>query len=169
MKSERLFLATLPLLLLLTGCPFASKIPFGAPERHSIDPRLAGSWISRTADGDSAQILVLPFSDAEYFLESRDYRGRVDRYRAYLVPIAGERVLQINELSSDPPDAYVLARYALAADGSVTLRFLGEKAVPESLKSNPAGLIGFLTARWNDPTLYDEDTRMVLRPATGRE
>ena len=160
------FLAAALTIVFLTGCPFEAKVPLGNPAPHSIDPRLVGTWIGTTGQkGDSTEVRVLAFNDAEYYVETRERNGQVARYRAYMTPVGGEQIVSINELGSDSSSSsYFLARYSITPDGIVSIRFVGEKIVPKSLSSDREGLIKLLKDHAQDPDLDDPDVPLILRP-----
>jgi hypothetical protein len=164
MKIQKWFLAALGSLLLLTGCPYESKVPLTKPHPGSLDPRLFGTWVGTAgAEADSNSVLVVPFSDTEYLVELKEKNGTVDRYRAVGLEIGGQPFLQINEVSEEiPAKSFVLARYTLAPGGRLTVRLVGEKIVPKDLAADAKGLLGFVAAHLNDPQLDDEDTLLQL-------
>jgi hypothetical protein len=153
-------------LLLLSGCPYEAKTPLGLPVRGSLDPRLLGPWTATNAqEKDTVRMLVLPFNDAEYYVELREKESRITRYRAYSVPLAGSPLLQINEIAPDSvPREFLLARYTFSPDSELLLRFIGQKIVPTTLAADARALAGFLAAHLADPDLDDEDVSLRLRP-----
>jgi hypothetical protein len=165
MKVQIRFLAALGGLLLLTGCPYESKVPLTTSRPGSLDPRLFGTWVGTAgAEADSNGILVVPFNDAEYFIELAEKNGTVSRYRALGLEIGGQPFLQINEISKEiPARSFILARYTLASGGHLNVRLVGEKIVPKDLAADAKGLLGFVAAHVNDPGLDDEDTLLHLR------
>jgi hypothetical protein len=159
------FGAILLLLALTAGCPYMSKVPLGVPDRHSFDPRLVGLWMGSENEGDSTLIRVLPFNDAEYYIELDEKDSEPSRFRAFVFDIGGQQFLHINELSrGGAPDEYCFARYAFSEDGELSLRLVGEKIVPKALATDPKSLRAFLASHIGDPALDDEDTKLLLRP-----
>jgi hypothetical protein len=65
------FSAILILLAFTAGCPYTAKAPLGDPDRNSFDVRLVGLWMGCDPDNeaDSTLIRVIPFNDAEYYVE----------------------------------------------------------------------------------------------------
>lgn len=171
MKRFAILAQGLSLLVFLTGCPFESRVPLGRPSPGSIDTRLVGFWSGTDLKGgDSLDILILPFNDAEYFVEVVENDESRDRYRAYAIPVAGESVLQINEVIADgESESFVLARYGFTDDRELHVRFIGDRIVPKALDSDPAGLLDFLALHLGDPELDDEDVELVLRPEASDE
>lgn len=167
MKAQIWFLAALGSLLLLTGCPYDSKVPLATPRSGSLDPRLFGTWVGTVgAEVDSNRILVVPFNNAEYLIEVTERNGTVSRYRAVGLDVGGEPFLQINEVSEEiPGNSFILARYTLAPGGRLRVRLVGEKIVPKDLDADAKGLLGFVAAHLNNPELDDEDTLLQLLSA----
>jgi hypothetical protein len=158
-------------LVFLAGCPFETRVPLAEPAPGSIDSRLVGFWSGiNTKDGDSLEVVIMPFNDAEYYIEVRDGDGPPERYRAYAIAVAGEYVLQINEIGpGEASDGYVFARYAFTDERDLMVQFVGEKIVPKELETDPAGLFEFLSGHMGDAELDDEDLRLALRPDVGEE
>ncbi len=164
MKHWAAFTASLVLLTLATGCPFTSKMPLGEPGHHPLDARLMGLWVSTNGGDDTLRITVIPFNDAEYYVELSEKNGESSRYRAFVFDVSGQPFLHINELSADPASReYCFARYTLSGDRELSLRFVGEKIVPKALATEPQSLAAFLGAHLNDPALDDDDTKLVLQ------
>ena len=165
MKIQIWFFAALGGLLLLTGCPYESKVPLTTSRPGSLDPRLFGTWVGTAgAEADSNGILVVPFNDAEYLIEVTERNGTVSRYRAVGFEIAGQPFFQINELSEEiPVRSFALARYTLASNGQLSVRLVGEKIVPKDLAADAKGLRRFVAAHLDDPGLDDGDTLLQLR------
>jgi len=151
-------------LCLLSGCPFESDSPLAEPGQFPIDSRLLGSWTGTDQDSsDSLLVSVILFNAAEYYIELRDADDGVDRMRAFVFSIAGQEFLHINELKSDgDSDGFIFARLALSEDDQLSVRFISDSLVPDSLRDNPTGLIDFVTAHIDDPRLDDTDTVILL-------
>jgi hypothetical protein len=163
MKNPTALLAGLILLTLVTGCPFTSKVPLGEPGHHPVDARLIGRWVSANGDGDTLRFTVLPFNDAEYYVEMSESKGESSRYRAFVFDFQGQPFLHINELSKEPASKeYCFARYTLSGDRGLSVRFVGEKIVPKAFATEPDSLAAFLAAHLNDPALDDSDANLVL-------
>jgi hypothetical protein len=164
MKRRVGFSAILLLLAFTAGCPYTTKAPLGIPDRNSFDTRLVGLWMGYGTEGDSTLVRVFPFNEAEYYVEMDEQDREPSRYRAFVIDIGGERFLHFNELARDgAAPEYCFARYAFSASGDLSLRFVGEKIVPKTLAADPKALKAFLTSHLGDPTLDDEDVRLVLK------
>ena len=164
---SRKWILGVPVLLsiLLTGCPFNAKTPIGDPVSGSLDPRLLGTWLwTDSKNGQVTEFQVFPFNGSEYYLEIQDPGKEADRSRMYLVTVGGQQFLQINDLTDDPATlSYSLARYSISDAGELTVRLVGEKAVPEALASDRQGLVSYLAAHLDGTELDDPDGLFVLR------
>jgi hypothetical protein len=160
------FTAILFLLALTAGCPYTAKAPLGDPDRNSFDKRLVGTWMGWDPgnEADSTLIRILPFNDAEYYIEVEEQDKEPSRYRAYMITIGEQKFLQLNELA-DHGEAleYCFARCAFSGNGDLSMRFVGEKIVPKALSMDPKSLKAFLASHLGDPALDDEDVKLVLK------
>ena len=165
MRRTRVFVVPLFLSFLLTGCPFESKTPIGDPLVGSLDSRLLGlwSWTDSTASGGVTQFKVFRFNSSEYYVETLEKGKEVGRSRMYIVTIGGQRFLSINEIEDDEAtNSFLFARYAISEAGGLSIRFIGEKAIPESLASNRQDLIDFLATHLDGIVLDDPDGPFLL-------
>jgi hypothetical protein len=172
-KWTRLFLAAMAAVL-AAGCPFEAHVPLGEPRAGSLDPRLYGLWTWIDPEGGAViQLRVRPFNDAEYLVDYEKFGPKAkdeDRqtYRVFGVVVGDQTFLDVNPLK-DPgeqePPSHLFARYALSDCGALTLRFVGDHAVPKELASDAKGLHDFLAAHPKDATLDDTDGPMVFRRA----
>lgn len=161
-RAPSLVLALLGLVL-TTGCPFESTVPLGSPGAGSLDPQLRGRWVTEV-DHKLIEIDVLPFNKDEYYVETHEKDEKVERYRAYTVRIGGEPFLNLVEITDDTSrHLFNFARYWVGGDGALTVRFVGEKAVPQALGTDQKGLRKFLADHLADDSLYDSKPPNVLR------
>jgi hypothetical protein len=175
---RRAWILAVPLLLsfLLTGCPFDSKTPIGDPVAGSFDQRLLGTWFwAELGSGKVTEFKVFRFNSSEYYLEIQDEGKEVERSRMYIVTVGGQQFLNINDLTDDEATiSYTLARYSISDAGVLTIRLVGDKAIPESLASNRQALIDFLATHLDGTVLDDPDGLFLLsrskpevKPRTG--
>lgn len=149
--------------VLVTGCPYSSKVPLAVPSDTVRDDRLVGEWAGADGEGDSMRIVILPFHGGEYYAELRESDGTQSGYRVFAFDVGGARLLHINELSADrEPAEYVFARYALSGDSELALSFVGDKIVPEALATDRVALLAFLEQHLGDPALDDQDARLLM-------
>lgn len=157
---------------LLTGCPFESKTPIGDPVAGSLDSRLLGlwSWADSTSDGSVTQFEIFRFNSSEYYVETLEEGKEIERSRMYIVTIGGQQFLSINDLmDGDTTSSFLFARYSVSEAGVLSLRFVGDDAIPESLASNQQALIDFLATHLNGTVLDDPDGPfLVYRSSVAR-
>jgi hypothetical protein len=166
-----LALATLSVLI-FTACPYNAAVPLGDPRPHSVDARLLGLWTSiDPAGGEVRQIRVMRFNDAEYYVEYGEFgqekkNPQREAYRAYSVTVGDEQFLNISTLKDDTaPPSHMFARHSLSDCNVLTLRFVGEKAIPSTLRSDQKGLLAFLETHLKDSALDDPDGPVVFHRA----
>jgi hypothetical protein len=167
MKRRIGFSAILILLAVTAGCPYTAKVSLGDPDRNSFDKRLVGTWLGYDAGdvSDSTLIRVIPFNDAEYYVEMDEQDEEPSRYRVFILTIGGQKFLQFNELAGGgAAPEYCFARYAFSENGDLSLRFVGEEIVPKTLATDPAALKAFMAAHLGDSALDDKDMKLILRP-----
>ncbi|MFI5165629.1 MAG: hypothetical protein ACHQQS_03335 [Thermoanaerobaculales bacterium] len=155
---KRTWVLALPLVSVigLTGCPFESSVPLGEPRPGTLDARLLGEWQHAQADGTISNFALLPFNSAEYYVELRENEQEQERYRAYLVTVGGEQFLNINQVKAErTPRPFVFARYSISKDDVLTLRFVGDKAVPKPLGNDQKRLVKFVAAHLKGNDLDD--------------
>lgn len=167
MRKRILLLATAFLAALSTACPYESETPLAEPLADALDVRLTGVWQASDAEnGKNTRIVILPFNRSEYLIEAFEEGEEPDRFRAYLVAVGDERLLNVHELKLDEAaEAYWFARYSLSDEGRLALHFVGDKAVPKSVRGNRQELVNFLAAHLKDGSLEDEDGPLELRRA----
>jgi hypothetical protein len=103
MKKLLVLLLILPLLLLLTGCPYYSKVPLSATPKTSIDTTLLGIWkvAIETPENKSSEMRIIAFNKMEYLIEVIDVSPeKTERYncRAFITPVGGKNILNFEEL-----------------------------------------------------------------------
>lgn len=164
MRRTLVVIVPLFLCFLLTGCPFESKIPIGDPVAGSLDSRLLGLWYwADSTSGGVTRFTVLRFNSSEYYVETAEEGGEVERSRMYIVTVGGQQFLSINDLEDDDAaSSFLFARYSISEAGVLSLRFVGDKAIPESVASDRQALIDFLAARLDGSALDDPDGPFVL-------
>jgi hypothetical protein len=168
MRRTWVFAVPLFLSFLLTGCPFESKTPIGDPLVGSLDSRLLGAWSwTDSTSGSVTQFEVLRFNSSEYYVEAREEGKEIERYRMYIVTVGGQQFLSINDLRDDDgASSFLLGRYSVSEAGVLSIRFVGEKAIPKSLASSRQALIDFLAAHLDGTVLDDPDGPMLLYRST---
>jgi hypothetical protein len=151
--------------ILVAGCPYESDVPLGNPGAATLDPLLRGHWVAFDTDHSLVEIDFMPFNEGEYLVEVREKDKKPDHYRAFTVRVGGEAFLNVNEVKADAARRpfYYFARYSVGPDGSLALRFVGDKAMPKDLKTDPKQLETFLAAHLEGAFLNDSEAPITLR------
>ncbi len=168
MKRMAIALGALLALAVMTGCPFESSVPLGAPSAGGLDARLAGKWVMKNDAGEEASIVFVPFDANEYYvqLDEKGKPEKTERYRVYTVAVGGEKFLNINKLEEKPgPAAYYFASYAFTKEGELQLRFVDDKNLPKDLGKDQKALVKFVTDHIAGDFLYDTSKPdLMVRP-----
>jgi hypothetical protein len=155
-------------LVLTTGCPFESDVPLGGTGPEWLDPQLQGRWVAGTLYHKFIEIDCIPFSKDEYYVELRLEGKEPERYRATTARVGGEPFLIINEVRAEMGRRpFYFARYSIGKDGSLSLRFVGDQAVPKALATDQKALEKFLASHLEGTFLDDTEPPSILRrPST---
>ena len=150
--------------LLFTGCPYDAETSLGAPVVGSLDARLLGQWTwTDTSTHAVTRFTITKHSTSEYAVETREQDNTVEQYRAHITSVGAEPFLNIRELKkAEAKSSFSFARYTLSDAGVLTLRFVGDKAVPKSLAADRAGLVKYLSTRLQGTVLDDPDGPFVM-------
>jgi len=164
MRRTVILAVLLTLALLLTGCPFESTVPIGDPEAGSLDSRLTGLWFwTDPTTGSVTEFHILQFNSSEYYVETLEEYSVTGRFRMYIVTVGGQPFLSINDITEDDePGSFLFARYSVSETDGLSLRFVGDDAIPESLASDPKALIDFIAAHLDGDVLDDPDGPFML-------
>lgn len=103
MRKQILLPVLLPLLLLLTGCPYNSKIPLSAVPKQPIDRALLGEWKNAKEPADSSVLTIYEFNKNEYalvILDKSNTKISVEASRAFLTPVGGKLLLNVESLKT---------------------------------------------------------------------
>jgi hypothetical protein len=145
-------------LVAMAGCDFSTPL-VTAPEMN-IDPALTGLWRTSGEDGQSADLLVLPWSKREYLVSYLAGTGNSLFARAALWQGGEARLLQLDWFGTargtvpDSSKTFQFARFALEGD---TLKV--ELVQPtDELKGLTAqeDLARALREQWKTPELFSE-------------
>lgn len=164
MRQFSVVLIAVTLSLALTGCPFFSRVPIGAPKERAVDESLCGEWVFEKATSKQFMVMtVLPFSEQEYYVEMTYEGGDRVRLRGIAVQIGEEDFIELNSIEKLKPLKYFLVRIDVDKQRQLVARPVGERVVPKELDGNPDGLKTFIMTHLNDAALDDEDGPFVFR------
>jgi hypothetical protein len=99
MKKILPVFVVLSFLLLLTGCPYNSKVPLTETSKIPIDKALLGIW--KTYEDDSSEAKIFEFNKTEYYIEIKDItngKPELTRYRAYISKVGTYNLINIENL-----------------------------------------------------------------------
>lgn len=153
MKPTLLILALLPLLLLLTGCPYNSKIPLSEP-KVAIDKTLLGEWKNDKAPNDSSLIKIFEFNPYEYSIvvvDKSDHKTTVDYYRAFITSVAGQKLLNLESLKSK--GEFNFCSYAVE-ENLLTVKVVSDIAVKEKYISSKT-LVNAFAQKIHDKDFFE--------------
>lgn len=158
--------------LCTAACPFESQVPLGEPVSGTLDARLLGLWTWIEPGGGSVgQFRVQRFNDNEYLADYEEFGPKVrqakrETYRVFGVRLGDEVFLNVEQLRrEDDHPRFLFARYSFTDCGELSLRFVGEQAVPEELATDRGALHTYLAAHPRDATLDDPEGPMVFHRA----
>jgi len=155
-------------MILLTGCPFESNVPLAKPNSVAFDASLRGEWSNTRPDG-SVGIVAVTAAGSIAEVELRESGSEPERLRAWLVTIGDERFLNIDERKNGAlPGPFVFARYSVSASGDLTLRFVGDKAVPKELREDQKNLVAFIKRHLGGSELEPGAEPLLLHRAAPR-
>ena len=141
-------LAWTVLALFLTGCSYDSPIT-AAPTRV-VNEGLLGTW--STADGKS-RLKIVRLDDRSYIVLSGD-----DLYRVYHSDFEGLPLVSVASLESKRP-TYAYWSWELGADGTLILRNLNDKLIPDTT-SGVSAVQALVRKYVNNPELLQKPLRM---------
>ena len=105
-------------LLVLTGCPYESRVALGDSKDEKIDTSLIGEWYSVDNKTDTMNINIHNFNSTEYLIEYNETRLSSKKpttlLRGFISKIGNYRILNINEIEVD--SKYTFFKYDLDGD-----------------------------------------------------
>ena len=116
MKKVVPFLVVLPMLLLLTGCPYNSKVPLSNTPKVAVDANLLGTW-QTVNDKDSIDMKIFSFNSLEYYIDVRPTlknSSEISRYRTFVSMVGKEKIVNMEDL--DKKGEYNFFSYKLEGD-----------------------------------------------------
>jgi hypothetical protein len=121
-RNPFLLIAGFMMLLFMTGCPYDSPVPLSDPCKVSIDPDLAGTWVSLSLGSTKDTLEIINFNSHEYYIEFQniDKNGirSVSRGRGFVTMIRNQRILNFCELGNT--ETYSFFKYEIREKRMVT-------------------------------------------------
>ena len=158
--------AILLAIIVLIGCKY--EAPLSQEHTVAIDPSLLGVWEPVLDEGEEASddenMIVLRYSDTEYFVRFGMEDDQAVYFRAYPIKIAGLSCIQLEMIGShngpiekDEKKLFDVVSCALA-DGELEVKVLNARLVSDNLKSTKA-LQGAFSKRRNEDELFWKPTK----------
>ncbi len=154
-------LAFLPLMLLLTGCPYNSKIPLSKIPKIPIDKTLLGTW-QTVNEKDSMNMTILEFNSMEYFIDVRPTSNKsneVSRYRAYSSKVGDYKIMNIEDLSRKKE--YNFFRYILEGD-FIKIQMVSDVVVKEGYDT-PKSMTKAFVKKSGEKGFFEEDIKFIRK------
>ena len=161
MKKLVILLLLSPLLLLLTGCPYNSKVPLSAVPKIPIDKSLLGTWKSFD-DKDSTEMKVLEFNSKEYYVYIRSVsKGalEVDHYRAYISVVGKEKIVNFEDLKQK--GEFNFFRYKQEGD-KIKVQVVSDVAVKDKYAS-PKSMTKAFSKKINEKDFFESELVFVRK------
>lgn len=138
MKKQFLLPVLFTLLLLLTGCPYNSKIPLSAVPKQPIDKALLGEWGNAKEPEDSSVLTIYAFNQYEYailILDKSNNKTTAELTRAFLTPVGGKMLLNLESLKSKGD--FNFCTYSLEGD-TLKVKVVSDIVMKEKFESSKA-------------------------------
>ncbi|TAE20157.1 MAG: hypothetical protein EAZ95_00105 [Bacteroidetes bacterium] len=107
MKNARIFIALLPLLFLLTACPYSADFPLDKPTQK-VDSGLLGKWVEQSdSPNENPNFFAITKVDANtYQFEKNDYNSNDKNYTkeiltGYFTPVGKVMFLNLKKQDDD--------------------------------------------------------------------
>ncbi|MGA2138301.1 MAG: hypothetical protein ABSH14_05510 [Verrucomicrobiia bacterium] len=141
-----------------SGCLY--EVPITAKPTRKIDERLLGDWTSK--DGQH-KMKVVKLDDSNYIVCKRDKDGGVfssgDLFRVYHSDVAKTAFVSVQILDKPKP-SYAYWNWKLSEDGTLHLRCVNDKVVPDETKDS-ASVRKLLEGNLQNPNLFGEDNQFT--------
>jgi hypothetical protein len=157
MNSVKLIAQRLTLGIVVAACWFAFSgcvynVPITSKPTGKIDVRLLGHWISK--DGKN-KLKVVKLDDYNYIVANTD--GNL--YRVWHSDVADTPFVSVLNLETDKPQ-YSYWTWKLSDDGTLTLRIVNDKVIPDDTKSS-AEVRELIKKNLQNPALSGDEMQMT--------
>jgi hypothetical protein len=132
--------------LFFSGCDYS--VPITDTPTRKIDENLLGDWTSK--DGKD-KMKVVKLDDSNYIVSQND-----SLYHVYHSDVAGMAFVTVQDLS-ETKATYAYWQYELSNDGTLTLRNVSDKLVPDETPDS-ASVQKILTDNVQNPDLLGDPT-----------
>ena len=133
-----------------SGCVY--DVPITSKPTGKIDVRLLGHWTSK--DG-KVKLKVVKLDDYNYIVANTD----VNLYRVWRSDVADTPFVSVLNLETDKPK-YSYWTWKLSDDGTLILRIINDKIVPDDIKDSASVRI-LLKENLHNPALFGDEIQMT--------
>ena len=164
MKKTLIFIPLIAMIVLLTGCPYHSKIPLSKLPDTSIDKSLLGIWtaVIKKEDADSVEMRVYEFNEKEYYINIKAVSGakiETDRYRVFISSVGTIRLLNVEDL--EQKGDFNFFRYQLDGD-TLKVAMVSDVSIKEQYTS-PKAMSKAFAEKINDKDFFENELVFVKK------
>jgi len=158
-------LFSLPLLVLLTGCPYESRNPLSLPAEAKIDNKLIGKWkLEDKEKGDAGLVTISRFNNTELLIIlEEDGKKEQEMMRGFVTSIAGEKFLNLQDIKGGyEARRWTFARYT-TGDCILTYRILNDSIAPSGADHDLSSgqLYELIKKNLGNTHIYDGETTLA--------
>ena len=117
-----LFFSISVIMIVLTGCPYESKVSLSDSKDSSIDPDIIGKWLLKSGtQGRWDTLIIMQFNHHEYYFETHELKNGkplVGRGRAFITCINHDRILNLCDLTD--PAKFFFVKYVISGNKMIT-------------------------------------------------
>lgn len=157
------FLLLIP--LLLSGCPYQSRIPLSLPGEAKIDKELIGKWKYENKEGNElGMVTISKFNDHELLivLKEKD-KNYCEMLRAFVTIIDKEKFLNIQEIKGIYEDReWSFVNYSIS-NCTLSYRIIDDELIEKNKKniSSSKELYTFIKENLANKNLYDSEKTIL--------
>ena len=155
-------------LLILTACPYSSKVPLGNSDNSIIEKKVVGLWDFdhnvQTGDIENSphKLLIKKFNDKEYLIEimsmdfgggNNDYELKISRFRGYSVKVGDVSIMNIQPLDDNKEANFLFYKYEVVGRTELRITELSTEFSDEKFESTTL-LKKKLIANINDKNIW---------------
>ena len=152
-------------LVMLTGCPYETKVALGKSDACTIDSALLGEWMGADTcttgeHPDSIYMNIFAFNGTEYYIRFGEKANGVikdkDNLRAFETKIGKVRFMNVIGLGEK---SWLICRFAVA-DDRLKVSYLTDKLIKQKFSTSEE-LNQFVTKYISDKNLTEGDLTFI--------
>ncbi len=153
--------------LLLSGCPYESRIPISLPAKAMIDKELIGKWKYVNKEGHTeGMVTISMFNDHELLIVLKDEdKNNSEMLRAFVTSIGKEKFLNIQEMKGTYEDrTWMFVNYSIA-NCTLSYRIVDDELIKKNQKnlSSSKKLYRFIKGNLSNNNLYGDEEKTDLK------